>query len=94
MVVYSLHRNSTENIEVKHVVHVTDNDCIIATAHDKETKKLKIYLINKEGHLYRRDALNNAWLEERREAVCEIVLKALKNARIPRYSTNCVSILN
>ena len=94
MVVYSLHRNSTEQIEVKHVVHVTDNDCIIATAHDKETKKLKIYLVNKEGQLFRRDALSNAWLDERRATVQEIVLKALKNSRIPRYSTNSVSIFN
>ena len=89
----TLHRSRIEHIEVKHVVHVTDNDCIIATAHDTETKKLKIYLINREGKLFRREGVNGVWLDERRQSICKIVLKALKDTSTPRYSTNSVPAL-
>ncbi len=84
-------------IQFKHFVEVPSSDCVIGTAHD-EGKKLKLFLIvNGSGPIYKRNGLNSTWDEidnEHREAVRKLVREALNDNRIPRYSTDTLSILN
>ena len=84
-------------IQFKHFVEIPSSDCVIGTAHD-DSKRLKLFLIvNDSGPIYKRNGLNNTWDKldiEQRESVRESVKKAFNDKRIPRYSTNSLSILN
>ena len=89
--------NTYKKYQFKHFVEVPSSDCVIGTAHD-DNRKLRLFLIvNGSGPIYKRNGLNNTWDEiehEHRETVRHLVQNALKDEKIPHYSTNNLSILN
>ena len=84
-------------IQFKHFVDVPSSDCVIGTAQD-DGQKLRLFLIvNDSGPIYKRNGLNNTWEEverEHRDAVRQLVHTALRDRKIPRYTTDSLSILN
>ena len=84
-------------IQFKHFVEVPSSDCVIGTAQD-DRKKLKLFLmVNGSGPIYSRNGLSNTWDEvskEHGEGIRKLIKDALEDKRIPRYSTNGLSVLN
>ncbi len=82
-------------IQFKHFVEVPSADCVIGTAHD-ESKKIKLFLIvNGSGPIYKRNGINSTWDElSDPHAIRNLVQAAYLDERIPRYSTDSLSVLN
>ena len=83
-------------IHFRHFVEVPSAECIIGTALD-ESKKLKLFLIVRgDGPIYRRNGINDTWdeLGSERSAIRRLVRDAMADNKIPRYSTDTLSVLN
>ena len=84
-------------LQFKHFVEIPRSECLIGTAHD-EKSKLKLFLIvNSEGPIYARNGLKSTWDKldsENHNTIRRLVQDALADSRIPRYSTDGLSVLN
>jgi len=87
--------NTQNKIQIQHFVDVPKAECIIATALD-EYKRLKLFLIVKDGPIYKRNGIKGTWddLEGDKSRIRKLVRDALADSSIPRYSTDGLSILN
>ena len=85
------------NIKFKHFVDVPSSECIIGTAVNDQ-KKLNVYLIiNGNGPIYKRNGINDTWVElerDQKSTIRQLVKEALADTSVPRYSTDGLSVLN
>jgi len=89
--------NTQNKIQIKHFVEVPNAECTIATALD-EFKKHKLFLlVNGEDTIYKRNGISDTWEKldgENRNTIRKLVMDALDDSSVPRYSTDGLSILN
>ena len=84
--------NQRTHIQFTHFVEIPTSNCIMATAREEGSRKLKVYLIHKESSdVYYRKGLSDAWFNERRQSVRELLSEALNNTSIPHYTTNNIN---
>ena len=79
------------SLDFKYFLDVPRCNCCFGSAVDKTTGKIHCFLIfNENGRIYKRNAINDTWLELDKEAyhqIKEVLNGALNDKTIPSYSS-------
>lgn len=75
----------------KHMVEFTSSDCMFCSTQEKESGKLRLYLVfDNDGQIYSRNGLKGTWVEVKDPDEYETIRGAYASARhqgtVPRYS--------
>ncbi len=75
----------------KHMVEFTNSDCVFCSTQEKETGKVRLYLVfDNDRQIYSRNGLKGTWVKVQDQDEHETVRDAYTSARrqtiIPRYS--------
>ena len=84
---------NSQKIVFRHMIELTNCECVFCAAEEVLTGKTRIYLIFKErGRIYTRNGLRGTWDELRDEEeynnVLEGFITALQERRIPCFSSS------
>ena len=75
----------------RHMVELTSSDCIFCSTQERETGRVRLYLIfDDHGQIYSRNGLKGTWVEVKDQDEYVTVRDAYTSARhqgtVPRYS--------
>ena len=98
MVLVNTNNSRLPDVEFKHLVEVPRCDCIFGSAKDSDGKTQLYLIFNHKGRIYRRNGLKSTWVELTGEAeyvrIRELLSEAIRDKRIPIYTTGSRNILN